>query len=173
MRFAGRCYRAHDPAWSFTPLSGAGAAIAGGRFNRKGEPTLYLSRDIMTSFGECTQGFTKRLQPLTMCEYDIDCDPVADMRDDHTRLACDVSIDDLGCPWMTWLLSGKQAPSWRAADRMKAAGYAGLIVRSFAPGATAENLNVVLWHWGPNLPTKVQVYDPSGCLPKNQLSWPI
>ena len=23
LRFVGRCYRAHDPAWSFTPLSGA------------------------------------------------------------------------------------------------------------------------------------------------------
>ncbi len=173
MRFAGRCYRAHDPAWSFTPLSGAGAAITGGRFNRKGEPTLYLSLDIMTSFGECTQGFTKRLQPLTMCEYDIDCAPVADMRDDAVRQACGVTPEHLGCAWMNWHLAGKQAPSWCAADRMKAAGYAGLIVRSFAPGATADNLNLVLWTWGPDLPNKVQVFDPSGRLPKNQLSWAL
>jgi len=72
LKFSGRCYRAHDPAWSFNPLSGAGSASTGGRFNRKGEPTLYLSLDVMTSFGECTQGFTKRLPPLTMCEYDVD-----------------------------------------------------------------------------------------------------
>ena len=87
MRFAGRYYRGHDPDWSFTPLSGAGAALTGGRFNRKGEPTLYLSLDVMASFGECTQGFTHRLQPLTMCEYEVDCEDVVDLRDDAARSA--------------------------------------------------------------------------------------
>ena len=37
-------FRAHNPLWSFQPLSGAGAARAGGRFNRIGTPALYLSR---------------------------------------------------------------------------------------------------------------------------------
>src|SRR3546814_4807925 len=72
LRFEGRCFRGHDPAWSFSPVSGEGAAITGGRFNRKGEPTLYLALDIMTAVSECTQGFSHRLQPLTMCEYDVD-----------------------------------------------------------------------------------------------------
>lgn len=43
---------------------------------------LYLSLAVMTSSGECTQGFTRRLQPLTMCDYDVDCDGLADLRDD-------------------------------------------------------------------------------------------
>ncbi len=172
MRFVGLCYRAHDPAWSFTPLSGTGAALTGGRFNRKGEPTLYLSRDVMTSFSECTQGFSRRLQPLTMCEYDVDCEDMADLRDDASRLACGVTLEDLGCAWMTWRLAGKQAPSWRAVDRLRASGHAGIIVQSFAPGASPQNLNVILWNWGPDLPYKVEVYDPCGRLPQNQLSWP-
>ena len=46
MRFQGDCYRAHNPMWSFSPLSGAGAAIHGGRFNSKGMPALYLSLSI-------------------------------------------------------------------------------------------------------------------------------
>jgi RES domain-containing protein len=29
----------------------------------------------------------------------------------------------------------------------------------------------VLWDWGPDLPHKVTVFDPSGRLPKDQLSW--
>jgi len=38
--FAGsRCYRAHDPRWSFKPLSGDGGAIRGARFNPKSMPT--------------------------------------------------------------------------------------------------------------------------------------
>ncbi len=171
MRFRGRCYRAHDPAWAFTPLSGQGAAITGGRFNRKGEPTLYLSLDIMTSFGECTQGFTNRLQPLTMCEYDVDADGIADLHDDSGRAAHNVAYADLACGWLTFQLAGKQAPSWLVADRLKASGHNGMIVPSFVPGAGAANLNLVLWRWGPELPHKVDVYDPSGRLPKNQLSW--
>jgi len=171
LRFIGRCYRAHDPAWSFTPLSGAGAAQKGGRFNRKGEPTLYLSLDIMTSLGECTQGFSNRLQPLTMCEYDVDCEPIADLRDDPSRLHHGVARGDLNCPWLSYLLAGKEAPSWLVADRMRSSGHGGMIVPNFVPGATDANLNLVLWHWGPNLPLKVHVYDPSGRLPQNQLSW--
>jgi RES domain-containing protein len=95
LKFTGRCYRGHDPTWSFTPLSGDGAAKTGGRFNRKGKPTLYLSLDIMTSVGECTQGLTQRLLPLTMCEYDVDCEPVADLRDDAGR-------DRHGSRWRNW-----------------------------------------------------------------------
>jgi RES domain-containing protein len=171
LRFVGRGFRAHDPAWSFTPLSGVGAAMTGGRFNRKGEAALYLSLDVITSIGECTQGFSHRLQPLTMCEYDVDCEDVADFRDDAARLQHGVSRNELGCAWLTYLLAGKEAPSWLAAARMQAAGHSGLIVPSFVPGASDANLNLVLWKWGPDLPHKVSVYDPGGRLPKNQLSW--
>lgn len=172
MRFAGRCYRAHDPAWSFTPLSGAGAALTGGCFNRKGEPTLYLSLDVMTSFGECTQGFTHRLLPLTMCEYDVDCDGIADLRDGAARATHGVDRDELGCAWLSFQIAGKQAPSWLVADRLKASGHVGILVPSFVPGATDANVKLVLWRWGPDPPHKVDVYDPSGRLPRNQLSWP-
>ena len=164
MRFSGRCYRGHDPTWSFTPLSGDGAGTTGGRFNRKGQPTLYLSLDVMTAFGECTQGFTQRLLPLTMCEYDVDCDAVADLRGSGEEA--------LGCAWLTFQLAGKPAPSWLIADRLRAEGSGGMLVRSFAHGATPSNVNLVLWRWGADLPDRVAVYDPSGRLPQNQLSWP-
>jgi RES domain-containing protein len=172
LRFVGRCYRGHDPGWSFSPLSGDGAAITGGRFNRKGQPTLYLSLDVMTSFGECTQGFSQRLQPLTMCEYDVDCDEVADLSSDTSRATNAVALDELTCAWLNFQRAGKQAPSWAVADRLKAAGHSGIIVPSFVPGATDANRNLVLWRWGPDLPHRVTVYDPTGRLPLNQLSWP-
>lgn len=171
MRFVGRCFRAHDPAWSFTPLSGAGAALTGGRFNRKGEPTLYLSLDVMTALGECTQGFRQRLQPLTMCEYDVDCEGVADLRDDDARSARSVARDDLACAWLTFQLAGKQAPSWLVVDRLKSEDHSGMLVPSFVPGATDANLNLVLWRWAPTLPHKIDVFDPAGRLPRDQLSW--
>ena len=126
----------------------------------------------MTSFGECTQGFTNRLLPLTMCEYDVDCDAIANLRDDAARTSHGVSLDELGCGWLTHQLAGKQAPSWLVVDRLKGIGHTGLLVPSFVPGATAANVNLVLWRWGPDLPHRVNVYDPSGRLPQNQLSWP-
>ena len=51
-------------------------------------------------------------------------------------------------------------------------GYAGLLTPSFAPGATESAHHLVLWKWGAELPTRVMVYDPSGRLPKDHLSWP-
>ena len=122
--------------------------MTGGRFNRKGEATLYLSLDVMTSFGECTQGFTNRLQPLTMCEYDVDCDSVVSLRDDAARTAQGVHRADLACGWLTFQLAGRDAPSWLVVDRLKSAGNSGILVPSFVPGATDANVNLVLWRWG-------------------------
>lgn len=171
MRFQGRCYRGHDPAWSFTPLSGEGAAITGGRFNRKGEPTLYLSLDIITAVGECTQGFSRRLQPLLMCEYDVDCADIADLRDDAGLNKHGVAWDEIACGWLACQREGRDAPSWLVVDRLRSGGHSGIIVPSFVPGAAATHNNLVLWRWGSDLPHRVNVYDPSGRLPKNQLSW--
>jgi RES domain-containing protein len=171
MRFVGRCYRGHDPMWSFSPLSGEGAAKTGGRFNRPGEPTLYLSLSIMTAVGECTQGLGRRLLPLTMCEYDIDCTPVADLRTEADRAALGVAMADLAGGWLVPLRAGRTAPSWRVADALKAEGYAGMLVPSFAPGAGAGDDNLILWRWGPDLPTRVAVFDPGGRLPRDQRSW--
>ena len=171
MRFVGRCYRGHDPAWSFSPLSGEGAAKTGGRFNRKGKPTLYLSLDIITSVGECTQGLTQRMLPLTMCEYDVDCDPVADLRADVGRDRHGVTMAELGCAWLRHLRDGEQAPSWLIAERLEADGFTGILAPSFVPNATAANCNLILWRWGPDLPNRAVVFDPTGRLPKDQLSW--
>lgn len=166
MRFQGRCYRGHDPAWSFTPLSGEGAAITGGRFNRRAEPTLYLSLDIMTAVGECTQGFSHRLQPLLMCEYDVDCEDIADLRDEVGRKNHAVAFDDLACGWLLYQRTRRNAPSWLIAERLRSEGYIGILAPSFVPTANEANQNLVLWQWEPDLPHRVNVYDPSGRLPE-------
>lgn len=171
MRFQGRCFRGHDPRWSFKPLSGEGAALTGGRFNRRGEPALYTSLDIVTAVGECTQGFSARLPPLLICEYDVDCDPVADLATEATRSALGVDWEQLDCAWLTAMLAGKSPPSWIVSDRLKADGYAGILVPSFVPGATEDQINLVLWRWGPDRPSKVRIFDPEGRLPKDQSSW--
>lgn len=171
MRFAGRCFRGHDPGWSFSPTSGEGARIAGGRFNPLGKPALYLATSIDTAIGECLQGFANRMPPLTLCEYDVDCDPVADLSTGAGRKAHKVSLEALSCPWKALMAQGEPVPSWTVASDMAAEGFAGMLVPSFFVGATAEHVNLVLWSWSDALPTMVKVHDPSGRLPRDRKSW--
>jgi RES domain-containing protein len=172
LRFQGWAYRTHDPRWSFKPLSGDGAAVHGGRFNPKGTPALYLSLDPMTAIKEAAQGFAHKFEPYVLCAYEIDCENVIALRDDAERKAAKVDIDDLACPWFAEAAAGRQPASWRLARKLIVDGAAGLLAPSFARGAAPQvDINLVLWRWNGSLPHKVAVFDPSGRLPKNQLSW--
>jgi RES domain-containing protein len=171
VRFVGECCRAHDPNWSWSPLSGAGAALKGRRFNWPRLETLYLSLGVNTVFLEVSGGFAHRLTPYVLCSYDVDCEDIADLRTDAGRSSFGVRIEDLACAWADALMAGKEPESWLAARRLIAGGRAGILVPSFANGATVNDQNLVLWRWGPDLPHKVTVYDPTGKLPRNQLSW--
>ncbi|WP_293905596.1 RES domain-containing protein [Phenylobacterium sp.] len=169
MRFTGECFRAHDPNWSWTPLSGAGAALKGRRFNWPGLETLYLSLSFNTVFREVSGGFAHRLTPYVLCSYDVDCDDVADLRTEAGRANLRVELASLACAWGSDLAVGREPASWRVVRRLLAEGHAGALVPSFANGATADDQNLVLWRWGPDLPHRVTAYDPSGKLPKTRL----
>lgn len=171
MRFCATCYRAHDPRWSFKPLSGEGAAIHGGRFNPKGVPALYLSLTLEGAVKEANQGFAFKIDPCVVCCYDVDCEDVVDLRTERQRRDNRITWDDIACPWFSLIAEGEAPPSWALARRLIAQGHAGILVPSFAPRAGETDANLVLWHWGARLPHQVNVYDPSGRLPRNQLSW--
>jgi RES domain-containing protein len=64
MRLRTTVYRAHNPRWSFAPLSAAGAARYGGRFNPTGMEVLYTFRRFETAWLEAQQGFAFKAQPL-------------------------------------------------------------------------------------------------------------
>lgn len=169
MRFAGICYRAHDPRWSFKPTSGAGAALRGARFNPKGVPALYMSLGIIGAVKEANQGFAHRIDPCVLCAYDVDCRDITDLRTEAGRTAAKVRLDDMSCAWMDFLARGERPPSWAIHDRLKLES-AGILVPSFAPGAGADDHNLVLWRWGES-PHRVEVIDPDNRLPRSQASW--
>lgn len=171
MRFRGTCYRAHDPKWSFTPLSGAGAAIHGGRFNPRGTEALYLSLTVMTAVKEANQGFAFKILPCVLCSYEVDCEDVADLSSERARRFHSVGLDELSCAWFADAARGAEPSSWLVARRLIGDGQSGALVPSYAPGAAEGDLNLVLWRWSEHLPHKVTVFDPSGRLPKDQLSW--
>jgi RES domain-containing protein len=171
LRFRATCYRAHDPRWSFKPLSGESAAIHGGRFNPKGVSALYLALDPMTSVKEANQGFARKIEPCVLCSYEVDCEDIIDLRTPERMCANGVAADDLASAWFTFIAERGEPPTWAVARRLTRDGAAGILVRSFATGARDHDHNLVLWRWGADLPHRVQVFDPSGRLPKNQLSW--
>jgi RES domain-containing protein len=167
----GACYRAHDPRWSFKPISGDGVAIHGGRFNPKGTPALYLALSLETAIKEANQGFAFKIDPCVLCSYDVDCDDIADLRTERGRRQHRVAFAEMSCPWFADAIAGRRPGSWAVYDRLTAAGLAGILVPSFAPSASGDDHNLVLWTWSPHPPHRVTVFDPSGRLPKNQLSW--
>jgi RES domain-containing protein len=171
VRFQGLAYRAHDPRWSFKPLSGDGAAVHGGRFNPKGTPALYVALDPMTAIKEAAQGFARKFEPYVLCTYEIDCDDVVDLRGENERRQARIRNEDMASAWFADAAAGREPPSWRLARNVIAGGAAGLIAPSFVSGADAGDVNLALWDWSDRLPHKVAVFDPSGRLPKSQLSW--
>lgn len=72
-------YRAFTPRWAAEPLSGAGAARSGGRFNRFGQPALYLSLHLDTAAAEYAQA-APFLPPFTLVSYRADLPALADVR---------------------------------------------------------------------------------------------
>lgn len=146
MRFVGLLYRAHNPVWSRAPLSGAGAARFGGRFNRVGRPALYMSLAPETALREANQ--VGALQPTTLVAYRADVGPLLDGRDAASLAPFAMTPDDLADPaWRARMLAGEPVPTQDLAEAALGAGMQGLLTRSFAHGATARDLNIVLWRW--------------------------
>ena len=171
MKLAGLVYRAHNPKWAFAPDSGKGAAVAGGRFNPVGMPALYTALRFETAWLEAQQAFPFKAQPMTLCAYDVDCEDVLDLTDVNTLTEHGITLEDLACPWKDLSTRGIIPPSWQITERLFAANTAGIIVRSFATGAVASDVNVVFWDWAPDPPHQVRVIDDDRRLPRDVSSW--
>ena len=164
MRFQGVVYRAHNPLWSWVPLSGEGARRHGGRFNRRGVAALYTSLTPLAAVREA-QSLGRPMQPLTLCAYNVDAEPVFDALNEETRQALSIGWNDLECPgWEADMLFGAVPASQALADRLIAAGYVGIRVQSFATGAGADDINLVMWRWGAERPARVVLIDDEGRL---------
>lgn len=159
MRFCSLVYRAHNPRWTWDPTSGEGARRHGGRFNRTGVPALYTSLSPITAIREASQT-GRPLQPVTLCACEVDAEPVFDALDPSQREALGVNTDEIFCRnWEREMLAGIVPASQRLADRLIEAGYVGMRVQSFAPGAGTDDLNLVFWRWDNHGPGKVVLID--------------
>ena len=81
---------------------------------------------------------------------------------DVVRVAVDNTKDAAALADGTWrdeMKASGEARTQAFARRLIAGGYHGLLVRSFAPGAAADDLNLVLWKWGDAAPARVILVD--------------
>lgn len=124
-----------------------------------------------TALKEVSQGLAFRIHPFVLCCYDVDCADIADLRTDPGRVEHGVAFTELSSAWFTGPRERSEPASWRLARRLIARGIAGILVPSFAPGATHRDVNLVLWDWSDRPPHQVKVFDPGGRLPRNKRSW--
>ena len=145
-RYTGPLYRALNPVYAREPLSGRGAELYGGRFNAKGTPALYTSLDPATALREANQ--VGSLQPTILVSYKADLGPIFDTRDQDKLERYGVTEAMLAdSAWRMKMLDGQSVPTQELARALIADRFAGLLIKSFAKGASSSDFNIVLWNW--------------------------
>lgn len=161
-------FRMHTPRWATAPTSGAGAAAHGGRANRPGVAALYLALESETAVREYQQ-LSPLMPPGTLVSYTVRLAPVVDFRAGYDSTRWSDLWEEFHCDWRElWFNRRVEPPSWVLADETLAAGAKGILFGSgLAPGGT----NLVVFNDMLATVDTLQVYDPTGALPKNQDSW--
>ena len=162
-------YRAHTPEWAFKPLSGAGAAKGGGRFNRPGIEALYLSFEADTAISEYKQT-SHLLPPLTLCQYRATLHRLVDLR------LWTPNAHGWNALWMEWdsdwrdcqLNQHIDPPTWALSDLVRDANALGVIFPSMV---SRGGTNVVVYLDRLGVDDALSVVDPDGLLPSDNQSW--
>jgi RES domain-containing protein len=166
-------WRVMPPKWSSTPLSTAGAALHGGRWNRPGVGALYLSErfddlwPVATAWAEFQQDLGTRIGCLV--PYEADLVRVADLTDPDTTAKVGMAPGDLMCAWKAIRADGGTPPTWPLVDRLLAEDVHAVRVPSAArPGG----VNLVVYRLDGAPGRLVRAIDPDSSLPVDQASWP-
>ena len=161
-------YRYLTPKWAYLPVSGAGAASAGGRFNRPGVEALYLSAEPETALAEYKQG-SSLPRPATLAAYELELADVVDLAVGYDPSSWTAPWADWNCDWR-WIarVEHKVPPSWLLGDDAIRSGAAGLL---FPSTHRTSGLNLVVFIANLTTVDRLAVHDPDGMLPKDQRSW--
>ena len=163
MRYQGKLYRALNPIYAREPLSGRGAALYGGRFNPKGTVALYVATSFQTAIREANQ--VGDLQPTTIVSYDAEIENIFDGRDPAELKKFNMTLASLSDPrWRDQMKTAGKSHTQIFAQTLISEGFNGLLVRSFARGATVDDITLVLWKWSDISPLKITLIDDDGRL---------
>jgi len=161
-------YRYLTPKWAYLPLSGAGAASGGGRFNRPGIEALYLSAEPDTALAEYRQG-SSLPRPATLAAYEIDLTEVIDLSAGHDPDRWAPRWAGWNCDWR-WIarIEHEIPSSWQLGDEAIRSGVAGLL---FPSTHRVGGTNLVVFAANLTSADRMAVHDPDAMLPRDQRSW--
>ena len=158
-------WRMLSPRWAFDPLSGAGAARAGGRWNEPNQPALYLSDSHAVAIAEYQQDLPR---PGTLTGYEVVAKAILDVTGPPMRETVGIDEAFLRQAWKRDRdIAGTRPPSWDFAQAAADHGWLGIIV----PSVQTRGNNLVLWRWNVPDGAAVRFIDPVGDLPRDQSSW--
>ena len=105
------------------------------------------------------------LQPTILVSYEADIENVFDGRDEAALKPFGMCPGDLADPgWRDRMKAEGKAPTQVFAETLAAEGFNALLVRSYAPGTSQDDLNLVLWRWGGKGPSRLVLIDEEGRL---------
>lgn len=162
-------YRAIPPRWAHAPESGAGAAAAGGRFNRPGVEARYLAATVETATSEY-RGESMLLPPATVVTFLVTANPVVDFTRGYVPDRwTDIWAEALGNWKGPAFLDQVEPPTWVIGDLVREAGHAGILYPSTRhPGGIC----LVLYpEMAATTGFRAPVHDPGGLLPRDAASW--
>lgn len=161
-------YRLHSPRWSFQPLSGAGAAMSGGRLNRLGIDALYFGLEPETAIAEYRQD-DPLVRPAMLVAYMVTIGRVIDFRAGYNPAQWEPLWQEITCNWKGMAFIDEiEPPSWVIADMVRDAGIAGIL---FPSTRYIGGVNLVVYPDLLSADDRLVVNDPQGELPANQSSW--
>jgi RES domain-containing protein len=162
-------HRAFTPRWAHAPESGAGAALAGGRFNRPGVEARYLAATAETALAEY-QGESPLLPPATLVTFLVTAKNVVDFTGGYDPAHWTPIWAEAHGNWKGMaFLEGVEPPSWVIGDIVRDAGYPGILYRS---ARHTKGVCLVLFPDDqPRSGFTARAHDPSGALPRDQASW--
>ena len=162
-------HRAFTPRWAHAPESGAGAALAGGRFNRPGVEARYLAATPETALAEY-QGESPLLAPATLVTFLVTAKNVVDISGGYDPRHWTPIWAEAHGNWKGMaFLEGVEPPSWVIGDIVRDAGYPGILYRSVRHG---DGICLVLFPATDEVAGfSARVHDPSASLPRDDSSW--
>ena len=96
--------------------------------------------------------------------YKADLGPIFDTRDQDRLERYGMTASMLADPaWRMKMLDGQPVPTQDLASALIADRFAGLLIQSFAKGASSSDFNIVLWAWADNKGS-LEVVDDEGRL---------
>jgi RES domain-containing protein len=162
-------HRAFSPRWAHDPESGAGASVAGGRFNRPGVEARYLAATPATALAEY-QGESPLLPPATLVTFLVTVGDIVDFRGGYDAARWTPIWAEAYSNWKGLAFAdGVEPASWVIGDLVRGAGYPGILYRSIRdPGG----LCLVLF---PDMQRRTRfvarAHDPANTLPRDDSSW--